>query len=87
MANQISIQTTETLSLLTSALNIDLNIGQSLLMNTSSVFMSLETTSIESLSNKLIEQIENAQMKNLPHVCKFFFLYILIYSRYFRLIL
>jgi hypothetical protein len=32
-------------------------------MNTSSVFMSVETTSIESLSNKLIEQVENARIQ------------------------
>ena len=62
MANQISFQTTETLSLLTSALNIHLNIGQNLTMNTSSVFMSLETISIESLSNKIIQQVGNAQI-------------------------
>ena len=48
--------------MLTSALNIHLNIGQNLTMNSPSVFMSLETTSFESLSNKLIEQIENAQI-------------------------
>jgi hypothetical protein len=63
MANQISTQTTQTLSLLTSALNIYLNIGQSLLMNTSSVFMSLETTSFQSLSNKLIQQIGNSHIQ------------------------
>jgi hypothetical protein len=63
MANQISLQTTETLSLLTSALNIHLNIGQNLAMNTPSVFMSLETTSIESLSNKIIKQTENAHIQ------------------------
>jgi hypothetical protein len=63
MANQISTQTTQTLSLLTSALNIHLNIGQSLLMNTSSVFMSLDITSIQSLSNKLIQQVENAHIQ------------------------
>jgi len=62
-ANKISFQTTETLSLLTSSLNIHLNIGQNLLMNTSSVFISLETTSIESLSNKFIEQSGNAKIQ------------------------
>jgi hypothetical protein len=63
MANQISLQTTETLSLLTSALNIHLNIDQNLLMNTSSVFMSLETIGIESLSNKFIAQSGNAHIQ------------------------
>ncbi len=63
MANKISLQTTQTLSLLTAALNIHLNIGQNLLMNTSSVFMSLETISLESLSNKLIRPVGNAQIQ------------------------
>jgi hypothetical protein len=52
-ANQISTQTTDTMSLLTSALNIHLNIGQNMTMNTPSVFMSLETSLMLSLSNKL----------------------------------
>jgi hypothetical protein len=43
-------------------LNIHLNIDQNLTMNTSSVFMSLETISIESLSNKIIQQVENAEI-------------------------
>jgi hypothetical protein len=43
-------------------LNIHLNIGQNETINTSSVFMSLETISVESLSNKLIQQIGNAQI-------------------------
>jgi hypothetical protein len=62
-ANQISTQTTDTMSLLTSALNIHLNIGQNLVMNTSSVFMSLETITIKSLSNKLVQQTGNAQIQ------------------------
>ena len=49
-------------ALLTSALNIHLNIGQNLSMNTPAMFMSLETLSIESLSNKRIEQVGNAQI-------------------------
>jgi len=32
-------------------------------MNTSSVFMSLETTSIASLSNKVIQQVGDAQIR------------------------
>jgi hypothetical protein len=61
-ADQINSQTKETVSLLTSALNIHLNIGQNQTINTSSVFMSLETISVESLSNKLIQPIGNAQI-------------------------
>jgi hypothetical protein len=63
MANQISLQTTETLSLLTSALNIHLNIDQYLQMSTSSVFMSLETIGIQSLSNRNIKQSGNAHIQ------------------------
>ncbi len=63
MANQISLQTTETLSLLTSAFNIHLNIDQNLLMNISSVFMSLETIGIQSLLNKYIGQSGNAHIQ------------------------
>ncbi len=51
------------MSLLTSALNINLNIGQNLTMNTSSIFMSLETISIKSLSNKMIQPVGNAQIQ------------------------
>jgi len=62
MANQIKIQSTEPVSLITNALNIHLNMGQNLTMNTSSAFMSLETLSIKSLSNKQIQQVGNAQI-------------------------
>ncbi len=43
LANQINNQVKEIISLLTSALNIHLNIGQNLIINTPEVFMSLET--------------------------------------------
>jgi len=62
VANQIITQSTETISLLTAALNIHLNIGQNFIMNTSSIFMLLETISFQSLSNKFIQQIENTQI-------------------------
>ena len=55
MANYIDHQTRKTLSLLTSALNIHLNLGQHFTLNTSSAFMSLETVSMEFLANKTIE--------------------------------
>ncbi len=61
-ADQINDQSTKTISFLTSSLNIHLNIDQNLIMNTSSLFMSLETMPIESLSNKIIQQVENAQI-------------------------
>ncbi|CAF4156054.1 unnamed protein product, partial [Adineta steineri] len=65
LANQINSQVTEMISLLTSSLNIHLNIGQSSLMNTSQSFISLETISIESLKDRLVKQVENAQF-NIP---------------------
>jgi len=52
----------KTISLLTSLLNIHLNIGQNLAINTPQIFMSLETITVQALSNKTIEQIENSQM-------------------------
>ncbi|CAF4395287.1 unnamed protein product, partial [Adineta steineri] len=62
-ANQITTQVNQITSLLTSALNIHLNIGQNITMNTSSVIMSLETTSINSLSNKLVEPVGDAKIR------------------------
>jgi hypothetical protein len=53
----------EVVSLLTSSLNIHLNIGQNMIINTSQVFMSLETTAIESLSNKLLKLVGNGQIQ------------------------
>ena len=62
LANQIRNQMTEIVSLLTAALNIHLNIGQNLTMNTPHAFMSVETVSMESLPNKQIQQVGNAQI-------------------------
>ena len=56
-------QMNEVISLLSSSLNIHLNIGQNSIIDTSQVFMSLETKSIESLSNKLVKQVGNAQIQ------------------------
>ena len=44
----------EVVSLLSSSININLNIGQNSKINTSQVFMSLETQLLESLSNKIV---------------------------------
>ena len=63
LAIQLTQQITEMTSLLTSALHIHLNIGQNLSMDTSAMFMSLETLSIESLSNKRIGQVGNAKIR------------------------
>ena len=51
------------ISLLTSTLNIHINIGQDLTMNTSEVFMSLETTSLELLANKRFNPIDQAEIR------------------------
>jgi len=63
LANEIINQMNEVVSLLSSSLNIHLNIGQDIIMNTSQVFMSLETQSFESLSNKLVKQVGNGQIE------------------------
>ena len=42
--------------LLTAALNAHLNIGQNLSMSSSSMFVSLQTQTLESISNKIIQQ-------------------------------
>ncbi|CAF3980133.1 unnamed protein product [Rotaria sp. Silwood2] len=62
-ANQIENQVKEMMELLTSSLNIHLNLGQNLLINTSETFMSLETISVESLSNRIVKQVGNAQFR------------------------
>ena len=51
------------ISLITKALNIHLIVGKNLVMNTSAVLLSVEALSVSSLSNKLIEQIGNAQIR------------------------
>ena len=61
-ANAIIDQTIEIMSLLTNALKIHLNLGQNSTMNTPSIFMTLETLSMESLSNKVIQSIGDAQI-------------------------
>ena len=62
MSKKIHSLSEDTTYWITLALNVHLNLGQSLVMNTSEVFMSLETLSMESLSSKLVKQIENAQI-------------------------
>ncbi|CAF1360361.1 unnamed protein product, partial [Adineta steineri] len=61
LSNQINSQVTQIISLLTSSLNIHLNIGQSSIINTSQSFVSLETISIASLKDRLVKQVENTQ--------------------------
>jgi exosortase/archaeosortase len=61
-SNKIIVQVTEALSAITATLNIHLNIGQSTIINTAAVFISLERATIASLSTKLIKQVGNAQI-------------------------
>ncbi|CAF4426492.1 unnamed protein product, partial [Adineta steineri] len=61
LANQINTQVTAIISLITSSINIHLNIGQNSIINTSQTYMSLETISTQSLSNRIVKQIGNAQ--------------------------
>ena len=60
LASQIQLQSAQIISLVTSALNVHLNLGQNSLVNTSQTFMSLETTSVKSLTNKTIKQLSSA---------------------------
>ena len=50
------------MSLLSAALNIHLNVGQNQTINTSSVFMSFQTVSSRSLSERSIEGEGNARV-------------------------
>ena len=52
LANQIENQVKEIISRLNSILNIHLNVGQQSIVNTSEVLMSLQSETIESLSNQ-----------------------------------
>jgi len=53
LANQIETKMKETISRLNSILNIHLNVGQQSFVNTSEIFMSLQSETIESLSNQI----------------------------------
>ena len=52
LANQIETKMKEMISRLNSILNIHLNVGQQSIVNTSEVLMSLQSETIESLSNQ-----------------------------------
>ena len=67
LANQIELRTTATLNLLTNALKVHLNVGQNITINTSAIFMSLETLSIAALSRRTVYQTEGAHMQ-LPSI-------------------
>ena len=52
----------EIISLVTSSFNIHLNIGQKMIIDTPETFVSFETISIESISNKSVQQIGKAEI-------------------------
>ncbi|CAM4770288.1 unnamed protein product [Rotaria magnacalcarata] len=63
VSNKIAAQFNETLAAVTTALNIHLNIAQSTIINTAAVFISLERTTMASLSSKLIRQVGTGQIR------------------------
>ena len=65
LANEISNEMNEVISLLTSTLNLNLNVGQNCQIDTSQVIMSLESKSSEFFSNSFQKSIGNGQI-NLP---------------------
>ena len=63
LATMIDQQTTEITSLLTRAMSIHLNRVQQWQMNTSSVFLSIESLPVDSLKNKSIQPIKDVRMR------------------------
>ena len=63
MATRVNSAASGTMSLITSALNIHMNIGQNLSIDSSTVSMSIERTSAASLANKIIDQVGGAQIR------------------------
>ena len=62
-SNEMTTKITQMISLLASTLNLHINIGQNAQINAPEVFMSIETLSSESLSNKSIKQVSNASIQ------------------------
>lgn len=60
---QINDEAEGTRASLTAAMSVHLNIGQNTVVNTSAVFLSLETISAHALTNKLIRPVGNAQIQ------------------------
>ena len=63
LADQLTTKVNEILSLLSSAMDIHLNIGQKSIINTANAYMSTETISADGLLNKNIQQVANAQIQ------------------------
>ena len=63
MAARLGQQCTDTLALLTSALDIHLTLGQTSVINTSAIVLSLETMTAAALPNKIIQPVGLAQIR------------------------
>lgn len=61
-AKEIFVQTTETISALTSALNVHLNMAQNFTLNTSSILVLLKTVSFDSFSSESIEPLQDVKI-------------------------
>ena len=62
-SNEMTTKVHQMISLLSSTLNLHINVGQNCQINTPEVFMSMETLSTTSLSNKSIEPVSNARIQ------------------------
>ena len=63
LASRVNKQMNELISLLTRSLNIHLNVGQHFQVNSSAVFLTVESLTGESLSNKQISTVDNALLR------------------------
>ena len=66
LSEQIQTKASATLDLLSSALKIHLNVGQNMTMNTSSLFMSMETVTVKALSTRTVYQSGGARIQMPP---------------------
>ena len=67
LASRVLKETTEVFDLLTRALRIHLNLNQSFQLNSSAVFITVETLKIDSLLNKEIRSIGDARLRFPKH--------------------
>lgn len=58
----MQLQVSEIMELITKTLSIHLNVGQNIVVNTSSVFITIETAPHTSLENKTIESIGSSRI-------------------------
>ena len=68
LADELNDKMNEMISLLTSALNLHLNLGQQYLIDTPQVFMSLERIYAKCLYNKTLKLVEDAQISILMNL-------------------